>query len=73
VDALSVRVLDRGPAVPAGERERSGGAGLYEARRLVQLHGGTLDCERRRGGGNVFHLRVPLEPIGEEAHMEVTL
>lgn len=68
-------VADRGPGVPAGERERvfdpfyrprggapdAGGAGLglSIARGLAQAQGGAVTYEPRPGGGSVFTLSVP--------------
>jgi len=65
-------VSDRGPGVPATERERifepfyraqgasetSGGVGLGLAlvRSIVQQHGGTVECLPRDGGGSVFRV-----------------
>ena len=72
---LSIAVLDRGPGVPAPERERifepfyrpagvapdarGSGLGLAIARRLAEAQGGTLDYADRPGGGSAFTLRLP--------------
>jgi signal transduction histidine kinase/signal recognition particle receptor subunit beta len=48
------------------------GIGLYEARCLARRHGGTLEYAARDGGGSDFRLTVPLQPVAEEALMEVT-
>lgn len=69
-------VCDRGPGVPAGEREKifepfyrlpgaseaSGGVGLglALARKIARLHGGSLACLPREGGGARFRLTLPL-------------
>lgn len=71
-----VRVCDRGPGVPADQRERifepfyrlpgaserEGGVGLGLAlvRSIAQRHHGTVHCEAREGGGACFVLRLPL-------------
>lgn len=71
---LSIAVLDRGPGVPAPERERifepfyrpagvapdsrGSGLGLAIARRLAEAQGGTLDYADRPGGGSAFTLRL---------------
>jgi len=72
---LAIRVADRGPGVPATERERifepfyrprsespdggHAGLGLSIARRLADLQGGSVDYEPRAGGGSVFTLKLP--------------
>lgn len=72
---LVFAVADRGPGIPASERERifepfyrpkssppdAGGAGLglSIARRLITAQGGSLVFEPRPGGGSIFSLRVP--------------
>jgi two-component system sensor histidine kinase KdpD len=69
------RVADRGPGIPAGERDRmftpfyrpagrvpdagSAGLGLSIARRLAEAQSGTLRYSDRHGGGSVFELRLP--------------
>ena len=71
-----VRVCDRGPGVPPGQRERifepfyrlpgaserAGGVGLGLAlvRSIAGRHKGTVHCEDREGGGACFVLRLPL-------------
>lgn len=71
-----VRVYDRGPGVPAGQRERifepfyrlpgasersgSVGLGLSLVRSIAGRHNGTVHCEDREGGGACFVLRLPV-------------
>lgn len=78
---LCLTVSDRGPGIPASERElvfepfyrRStgppdvGGAGLglSIARGLAELQGGSLSYEVRDGGGSVFTIRLKAVSIGE--------
>ncbi len=73
--SLRVQVLDRGPGVPADERERvfepfyrssrasetSGGVGLGLSlvRTIVQQHGGSVQCLAREGGGAQFEVLLP--------------
>jgi signal transduction histidine kinase len=70
-------VEDRGPGVPAanrehifrrfwrGDRRRGNGAGIGLAlvSRIAELHGGTITVEDRRGGGARFVLHLPVEPL----------
>jgi two-component system sensor histidine kinase KdpD len=72
---LVFAVADRGPGVPASERERifepfyrlagapaagaGAGLGLAIARRLAELQGGSVEYAPRPGGGSVFVLRLP--------------
>jgi two-component system, OmpR family, sensor histidine kinase KdpD len=72
---LVFEVADRGPGVPADQRERifepfyqqpgrspdvgSTGLGLSIARGLAQAQGGDVMLRDREGGGSVFSLRVP--------------
>ncbi|MGE0315141.1 MAG: ATP-binding protein [Lautropia sp.] len=74
-DAIRLEVLDRGPGVPAAERERifeafyrpgghpesAGGVGLglALARQIARAHDGTVACEARAGGGARFVVRLP--------------
>ena len=71
-----IRVLDRGPGVPAalrdrifepfyrlpGASEREGGVGLGLAlvKSISERHGGTVRCEARPGGGAAFIVELPL-------------
>jgi two-component system, OmpR family, sensor kinase len=72
-----IRVRDRGPGVPAAERERifepfyrltgrserHGGVGLGLAlvRSITQRHHGSAGCEDQEGGGACFVLRIPCD------------
>ena len=73
-----VKVHDRGPGVPAGQRERifepfyrlpgaserEGGVGLGLAlvKSISQRHGGSVRCEARPGGGASFIVELPVAP-----------
>lgn len=79
---LVFAVLDRGPGVPPGERERifepfyrpdgsppdagRAGLGLSIARHLAELQGGTLTYEPRPGGGSIFRLAMPAAEVAPE-------
>jgi len=68
-----VRVVDRGPGVPAAEREQifrrfwrrdrrrpgSAGLGLSIVARIAEMHGATIDIADRPGGGAVFAIAFP--------------
>jgi two-component system sensor histidine kinase HydH len=68
---LAIDVRDRGPGVPAGDRDRifepfftsktqGTGLGLAISRRIVELHGGTIVVrDAADGPGAVFHLEIP--------------
>jgi two-component system sensor histidine kinase HydH len=67
---LVITVRDRGPGIPAGEEEaifeafhttrtRGTGLGLAVSRRILEMHGGTLEARNHPGGGAVFRLAVP--------------
>lgn len=73
---LDVRVCDRGPGVPADQREkifepfyrmpghaeREGGVGLGLSlvKQIAQRHQGSVFCEPNPGGGSCFVIRLPL-------------
>ena len=74
-DLVLLRVCDRGPGVPDGQRERifepffrlpghaefegGVGLGLSLVRQIAQRHGGSVRCEARTGGGSCFVLSLP--------------
>ena len=69
-DALVIEVSDRGPGVPAADRERifepfftkktrGTGLGLAIAKRIVEAHGGTIAIGDNPGGGAVFRITIP--------------
>ena len=69
---MVLTVADRGPGLPADERDalfepfRSGavpgvgGIGLAICRAVVDGHGGTIHAGDNPGGGAVFTVRLPL-------------
>ena len=70
--AVTVRVQDTGPGIPAATRPhifdpfysgreagRGLGFGLSKAWRIVHAHGGHLDVENVPGSGTVFTMHVP--------------
>ncbi|MFM2449495.1 MAG: hypothetical protein RIS44_1945 [Pseudomonadota bacterium] len=75
-DVVELRVCDRGPGVPAAQRERifepffrlpghaekAGGVGLGLSlvKQIAERHGGRVRCEAREGGGSCFVLVLPL-------------
>ncbi len=67
---LVLTVRDRGPGVPDEQRTRifepffttrtrGTGLGLAVSRRIVEMHGGTIEAKERPGGGSVFTVRLP--------------
>ncbi len=67
---LVFTVRDFGPGLAAGERERifdpfyttrttGTGLGLPVARRVAEMHGGTLDADNHPDGGAVFRIVLP--------------
>ncbi len=74
-DRIELAVGDRGPGVPAAERERifepfyrlpghaeqAGGVGLGLSlvRQIAERHGGRVRVEAREGGGSAFVLSLP--------------
>src|SRR6478752_7289083 len=76
---VELRVCDRGPGVPAGERERifepfyrlpgaseregSVGLGLALVRAITQRHHGSVHCEDNPGGGACFVMKLPCDEM----------
>ena len=62
-DALP-HLFQRFYRAPNAEQQHMGGLGdgLYIARSIVELHGGTLTAESREGQGSTFTVRLPLSP-----------
>ena len=74
--AITFDVLDRGPGIPAAERERifepfhrttgarerdgSVGLGLALVRQIAARHAGTVVCRARDGGGSCFRVTLPV-------------
>lgn len=70
-----VEVLDRGPGIPAGEKQRifdkfyrgdsddknGSGLGLAICKGIVKAHRGGIGVKDRDGGGSVFYFSLPLE------------
>lgn len=87
-NALEFIVADRGPGVPASERERifepfyrpggtppdvgGAGLGLSIARRLALVQNGALEYEPREGGGSRFILRLPHAELEQDTAVEAS-
>ncbi len=81
-DRVELRVVDRGPGIPANDRDRvfvpfqrlgdtdntSGvGLGLALSRGLTEMMGGTLDPDETPGGGLTMILSLPAVPRADSA------
>ena len=69
--SVAVCVSDRGGGIPEEIRDRvfdpffstkgeGTGLGLAITKRIVEAHGGSLECAGREGGGTTFHLSLPM-------------
>jgi signal transduction histidine kinase len=73
-----IDVQDNGPGIPRdaieaifipfqrlaeASSQRGTGLGLAICRRIVERHGGRIWAENATGGGAVFHVSLPLEPL----------
>ncbi|MHB8054473.1 MAG: sensor histidine kinase [Candidatus Aminicenantales bacterium] len=69
---LRIRVSDNGPGIPEKDWENvfepffttkswGIGLGLANARKLVELHRGTIRVIRKRGPGTMFEVLIPIE------------
>jgi signal transduction histidine kinase len=70
---LRIEIRDHGPGLPAGEEAKifdafytskthGTGLGLAIARRIIELHQGTLTAHNHPNGGAVFVLEIPNLP-----------
>jgi two-component system, OmpR family, sensor histidine kinase KdpD len=76
---VELSVTDRGPGIPAADRERvftmfsrigaegRAGLGLAIARAFVEAHGQTIHVEDAPGGGARFVVTLPAAPVPVEA------
>lgn len=72
---VEIRVIDRGPGIPAEQRahifdlfystkERGTGLGLSLTQQIVSAHGGRIRCDDAPGGGTLFAMWFP--PLASE-------
>jgi signal transduction histidine kinase len=68
--AVSVSVLDNGTGIPEAllgkifdpyvtTKTKGSGLGLMVVRRIIQSHGGTIQCASHEGEGTCFTVRLP--------------
>ncbi len=68
---LRIRISDNGPGIPEKDWENvfepffttkswGIGLGLANARKLVELHRGTIRIVRKRGSGTAFEILIPI-------------
>ncbi len=66
-----IRVSDNGPGVPAEHRDQlfhrrfttkqaGHGIGLMTVKKIIDHHGGTIECQSPAGGGTIFTISLPL-------------
>ncbi len=71
--AIEVQICDTGGGIPPGDltrifepfystKERGTGLGLAFTHKVVEEHGGTIECESELGHGTVFTLKFPATP-----------
>jgi two-component system sensor histidine kinase KdpD len=82
--SLSFQIADRGPGVPASERDRifdafyrptgsqadagAAGLGLSIARQLAEAQGGSVRYSARPGGGSIFTFELPAAKLEQDLH-----
>jgi len=83
-DELILRVEDTGGGIPADvlpqifdpfftTKKDGTGLGLAHTRRVVEQHGGSIDCQSTPGTGTTFTVRLPAAPATTETENEPSL
>jgi signal transduction histidine kinase len=63
-DALKPKVFGKySSALPKGEGLRGFGLGLHLVKLVAEAHGGVVGVQDRAGGGSVFRLFLPRQPV----------
>ncbi|MBK7975186.1 MAG: PAS domain S-box protein [Deltaproteobacteria bacterium] len=84
LEQICIEVEDEGPGVPAGIRARifdpffttkapgeGTGLGLSLVQRVMASHRGKVEVDDRVGGGAVFRLRFPSQPVSRAASFSI--
>jgi signal transduction histidine kinase len=80
-DTVCLEIIDNGPGMDERTRQRmfqaffstraaGSGLGLPTVKKIVEAHGGTIDCDSEKGQGTRFHIRLPPASPASETNSE---